>query len=59
MIPTPSVSIGMSKAEVTKHWGNPAQVKRTQTRNGLTERWVYPGDKVLTFANGSLEVIED
>jgi hypothetical protein len=59
MIPIPSVSIGMSKAEVTKRWGKPAGVKRTQTRNGLTEKWTYPRGKVLTFANGSLEVIQD
>lgn len=53
------IEIGMSKVQVTKKWGKPSKVRRTQTRNGITENWLYSDGKVLTFANGSLEVIQD
>lgn len=53
------LSIGMSKDEVIKHWGNPIyKPRRTQTRDGITEKLTYPNG-VLTFVNGTLEIIQN
>lgn len=50
--------IGMSKDSVVKEVGKPLNVRKVETRSGVTEKWFYPGGRVLTFSNGSLEVIE-
>jgi hypothetical protein len=55
----PPIAIGMTKDQVTKKWGKPSMIRRTQTRNSITETWSYSGGKVLTFANGSLEIIQE
>ncbi len=52
------ISIGMSQDQVRNNWGKPDRVSRTQSRNGVTEQWVYAGG-TLTFANGVLEVIQN
>lgn len=54
-----TVVIGMTKREAKKSVGAPLQVKRTETRRGVVEVWTYGNNKKLTFANGSLEVIEN
>jgi hypothetical protein len=54
-----SLTIGMSKSDVIKKWGDPIRrLSRTQTRSGITEELAYPG-AVLTFMNGTLEVIRN
>lgn len=53
------LSIGMSKEDVIKIWGKPIyKPSRTQTRNGITEKMTYPNG-VLTFVNGTLEMIQN
>lgn len=53
------LSIRMSRAIVAKSWEKPIGTRRVQTRNGLTGQWIYAGSTRLTFANGTLEIIED
>jgi hypothetical protein len=55
------LSLGMTKADVEKTWNKPnkEQVRRVQTRNGVTEEWRFPGNGKLTFQDDMLEAIED
>lgn len=53
------VSIGMSKKQVLKNWGPPADTSHTQTRNKVTDTWTYSNRRILTFVNDSLEVIQN
>lgn len=53
------LAIGMSRLEARKVQGKPLAIRRVETRNGVVERWTYANGKVLTFSNGSLEMIEN
>ena len=48
--------IGMTPQDAKAKVGKPLQIKKTKTRNGNTESWLYAGGKKLTFINGVLEV---
>lgn len=53
-----AAKIGMSADKVYADVGSPASRRRVETREGITERWSYPGGRSLTFKNGILEMIE-
>jgi hypothetical protein len=55
----PSLKIGLAQDEVLKQWGKPKEKRRRQTREGTSEAWTYPGNRVLVFRNKTLEMIED
>lgn len=58
------VRIGMSRERVRQSsWGDPIQVNRTTTANGVNEQWVYGGYPIairyLYFENGNLTAIQN
>jgi hypothetical protein len=57
----PDPSIGMIAEDVVNGttWGKPDDVNRTTTKNGVSEQWVYPGDRYLYFEDGILTAIQE
>ena len=51
--------IGMTQTEVQEIWGKPTKVNRTETRYGISEQWVYYGNKYVYFENGFVIAIRD
>jgi hypothetical protein len=56
----PGVRIGMTENQVVNKtsWGYPVSVRRTVTRYGEHQQWVYEG-AYLYFENGKLTAIQD
>jgi hypothetical protein len=53
------LEIGMTKEEVLKILGEPKDINKTITANGVSEQWVYFGDRYLYFEDGILTTIQD
>ncbi len=54
------VSIGMTQQEVlNSNWGSPKEINKTTTAYGVSEQWVYSGDKYLYFDDGILTGIQE
>jgi hypothetical protein len=57
---TQSPSIGMSADDLeASRWGRPASVNRTTTSNGISEQWVYGGNRYVYVKNGRVVSIQD
>jgi hypothetical protein len=41
------------------NWGKPTSVRRTTTKHGVSEQWVYPGQQYLYFDDGRLCAIQN
>jgi hypothetical protein len=41
--------IGMKKCAAMALWGKPLEVKQYTDKSGLTEQWVYDGNKKINF----------
>jgi len=54
MIQHSEVSVDMTKGECRLSWGKPMRAESYNTRNGLVERWIYSGNRVLEFWGGRL-----
>jgi hypothetical protein len=52
--------IGMTEEQVRNSlWGEPIDINRTTTSNGVTEQWVYDGFKYVYFEDGIVTAIQD
>lgn len=51
--------IGMTANEVIEIWGNPIDINRTETTYGVSEQWVFFGDKYVYFEDGIVTSIQD
>ncbi|MFD4706106.1 hypothetical protein ACFWM3_14730 [Gottfriedia sp. NPDC058432] len=57
---TMSPKIGMTKEKVIQlSWGKPYDINKTTNAYGVTEQWVYDGNKYLYFQDGILETIQE
>lgn len=63
---TPSTStlksphIGMSKTQVEQStWGKPKDINKTTTKYGVSEQWVYSGNRYIYFDNGIVTAIQE
>lgn len=56
----PDANIGMTKYQVAQNtkWGNPYNVNKTTTKNGVSEQWVY-SKGYLYFDNNKLVAIQE
>lgn len=56
-------SLGMNKEQITTLLGEPNDINRTVTKNGISEQWIYGslgyGAKYLYFEDGLLESWQD
>ena len=46
-------SISMEMA--VDSWGEPQQIQKSETSNGITEKWLYADGRYLFFKNGRLQ----
>ncbi len=52
--------IGMTAEEVKKStWGEPKKINKTTTAYGVSEQWVYYGDKYIYLENGVVTSIQE
>ncbi|QSB11973.1 hypothetical protein [Lysinibacillus fusiformis] len=52
--------IGMTMEEVNNSkWGKPKNINKTTTAYGITEQWVYYGNRYIYFENGIVVVIQE
>jgi hypothetical protein len=51
--------IGMTANEVIEIWGNPIDINRTETKYGVSEQWVFIGNKYIYFEDGFVIAIQD
>ena len=51
------VVIDMTREECRLSWGKPSRFDTYNTKNGVVERWFYPGSRVLEFWEGRLNRI--
>lgn len=40
-------------------WGKPKNINKTTTAYGITEQWVYYGNRYIYFENGIVVVIQE
>lgn len=57
----PGARIGMTPEQVINqtNWGKPSSVRRTTTKHGVSEQWIYPGQQYLYFDDGRLSAIQN
>jgi hypothetical protein len=51
--------IGMTSNEVIEIWGNPIDINRTETKYGVSEQWVFLGNKYVYIEDGIVTAIQD
>ncbi|MGG4132114.1 hypothetical protein ABEW19_28060 [Paenibacillus illinoisensis] len=52
--------IGMTAEKVLEStWGKPTKINKTTNRYGVSEQWVYYGQRYLYFDNGSVTSIQE
>lgn len=54
-----AVQIGFTKEMCVEAWGEPYDINRTVTRNGIHEQWVYDIGRYLYFDGNILTAIQD
>lgn len=53
-------SIGMTKDEVKRsNWGSPKEINKTTYAWGVTEQWVYSGNRYIYFEEGVVTAISE
>ena len=54
-----AVQIGFTKEMCVEAWGEPYDINRTVTKNGVHEQWVYDIGRYLYFDGNILTAIQD
>ncbi|WP_141680476.1 hypothetical protein [Bacillus sp. FJAT-26390] len=55
-----SPQIGMSSDEVrSSSWGAPEDTKKTTTKYGVSEQWVYANGRYVYFDDGEVTAIQE
>ena len=54
-----SITIGMTKEQVTYSWGKPSKINRTTSRYGVREQWCYYSGSYVYFDNDGVTSIQN
>ncbi|SYX86179.1 hypothetical protein [Paenibacillus alvei] len=56
----PAPRVGMTEYEAqNSNWGEPTDINKTTTQNGVSEQWVYDGFKYIYLEDGVVTKIEE